>query len=131
MKAEFQAVFKPIPHLEQLPSGVYCQIQLKDASQCTQTHSYSTPRKYRNVWATFIQDHLSASQIHPSNSAHASPAFLIPKADPTALPCWVNDYQALNANAVVDSHPNLTSHCAALDARDGLPLDKGAFWTVC
>jgi Reverse transcriptase (RNA-dependent DNA polymerase) len=48
---------------------------------------------------------LDARRIRPSNSAHASPAFLIPKADQAALPHWVNDYRALNSNTVLDSHP--------------------------
>src|SRR5271156_1364924 len=34
-----------------------------------------------------------------------SPAFIVPKSDPTALPRWVNDYRQLNANTVVDCHP--------------------------
>jgi len=33
-----------------------------------------------------------------------SPAFLIPKADKTTLPQWVNDYHALNANTIMDAH---------------------------
>jgi hypothetical protein len=105
IKMEFKAVFEPIPHLNELPTDVYCRIQLKDASQRIQTRSYSMPRKYRDAWATLIQEHLDAGRIRPSNSAHASPAFLVPKADPTVLPRWVNDYRALNANTVVDSHP--------------------------
>jgi len=39
------------------------------------------------------------------NSAHASPAFLVPKSDTMVLPRWVNDYRALNTNTVTDSHP--------------------------
>jgi hypothetical protein len=105
IKAEFRAVFEPIPHLNELPTDVYCRIQLKDASQRIQTHSYSTPRKYRDAWSTLIQEHLDAGRIRPSNSAHASPAFLVLKSDPTVLPRWVNDYHALNANTVIDSHP--------------------------
>jgi hypothetical protein len=40
-----------------------------------------------------------------SNSAFASPSFIVPKTDPTALPRWVNDYRELNSNVVIDSHP--------------------------
>jgi Reverse transcriptase (RNA-dependent DNA polymerase) len=29
----------------------------------------------------------------------------VPKADPTVLPCWVNDYRKLNLNTVADNHP--------------------------
>src|SRR5271154_3309524 len=41
----------------------------------------------------------------PSSSAHACPAFIVPKSYPNAFPCWVNDYRQLNANTIVDSHP--------------------------
>ena len=34
-----------------------------------------------------------------------SGAFIIPKADPTVLPRWVNDFRQLNANTVTDSFP--------------------------
>ena len=56
------------------------------------TKSYSTPRKYKEAWAILIQQHLDAGGIQPSNSQHASPAFIIPKADMSVLPHWVNDY---------------------------------------
>lgn len=102
---EFKDVFEPLPHVKDLPSEVYCTIQLKDANRRIATRSYGTPRKYKQAWETLIQEHLAAGRIRPSNSAHASPAFLIPKADPTALPRWVNDYRTLNANTVLDSHP--------------------------
>lgn len=46
-----------------------------------------------------------ASQIQPSSSAHFSPAFIISKADPIVLPCWVNDHCQLNLNTIPDSHP--------------------------
>ncbi|GBE87328.1 Transposon Tf2-12 polyprotein [Sparassis crispa] len=41
----------------------------------------------------------------PSSSPYSSPCFLIPKADPTALSHWVNDYRILNANTIPDVHP--------------------------
>jgi hypothetical protein len=105
VKLKHKDIFEPIPHLNKLPTDVYCRIQLKDASKTVSTRSYSTPRKYKEAWATLIQQHLDAGRIRPSNSAHASPAFLVPKADATVLPHWVNDYRALNANTVTDSHP--------------------------
>ncbi|CAA7258848.1 unnamed protein product [Cyclocybe aegerita] len=46
-----------------------------------------------------------AGRIRPSSSRYASPAFIIPKADPTVLPRWVNDYHDLNVNTIEDSHP--------------------------
>jgi Reverse transcriptase (RNA-dependent DNA polymerase) len=105
IKTKHKDIFEPIPHLNELPTDVYCRIQLKDASKTFVTRSYSTPRKYKEAWATLIQQHLDAGCIHPSNSAHTSPAFLVPKADTKVLPCWVNDYRALNGNTVTDSHP--------------------------
>jgi hypothetical protein len=105
LKTEFEDVFSPIPHHETLPTDFYCRIKLKDANRTVNTRSYATPRKYREAWATLIQQHLDAGRIRPSNSEHASPAFLVPKLDTTVLPRWVNDYRILNANTVLDAHP--------------------------
>jgi hypothetical protein len=56
-------------------------------------------------------------------SSHASPAFIVSKSDPSVLPCWVNDYRALNANTVTNAHPlpqvdNILADCA-----------KGKIWS--
>jgi hypothetical protein len=101
---EYSDVFALIPHLDELPTDIYCRIHLKDAAQTIKTRSYSCPRKYREAWQTLIQQHLDAGWIRPSNSAHASPAFLVPKADSIALLRWVNNYWMLNSNTVLDSH---------------------------
>src|ERR1700735_1675689 len=77
----------------------------RTSKKTVQTHSYSTPRKYKEAWAILIQQHLDAGRIRPSNSAHASPAFLVPKSDTTVLPRWVNDYRQLNSNTVLDAFP--------------------------
>jgi len=50
----------------------------------------------RRMGQLLFQQHLDAGRIRPSNSAHALPAFLVPKADPVVLPRWVNDYRQLN-----------------------------------
>jgi RNase H-like domain found in reverse transcriptase/Reverse transcriptase (RNA-dependent DNA polymerase) len=105
VKEKYKNMFSPIPHLDDLPTDVYCRIQLKDATKMFATCSYSTPRKYKEAWSTLIQQHLDAGQICPSNSAHTSPAFLVLKSDTAVLPCWVNNYRALNTNTVTDSHP--------------------------
>ncbi|TFY53313.1 hypothetical protein EVJ58_g9521 [Rhodofomes roseus] len=105
MVSKNKDVFEPIPHAEVLPDDVWCRIQLKEAHKQIVTRTYASPRKYKEAWTTLIQEHLEAGQIQPLNSAHASPAFLIPKADPTALPRWVNDYRMLNDNTVPDAHP--------------------------
>src|SRR3984885_10361784 len=77
----------------------------RTSKKTVQTRSYSTPRKYKEAWSTLIQQHLDTGRIRPSNSAHASPAFLVPKTDPVVLPRWVNDYRVLNANTILDAHP--------------------------
>src|SRR5882762_6165651 len=105
VKTKYTKVFTLIPHVDELLTDVYCCIKLKDASITVTTRSYTSPRKYKEAWATLIQQHLDAGCIRPSNSAHASPAFLVPKSDPTVLPCWVNDYRQLNANTVLDAFP--------------------------
>jgi len=56
------------------------------------------------MWGILIQQHLDAGWIHPSSSPYASPAFIVPKANPNILPPWVNDYHQLNKNIVMDSH---------------------------
>jgi hypothetical protein len=86
IKIEFKDVFSEIPHIDDLPSDIYCRIKLKDASRSIHTHTYSTPQKYREAWAILIKQHLDAGRIRPSNSEHTSPAFLVPKTDMTVLP---------------------------------------------
>lgn len=106
VKTKYKSVFKPIPHLDELLTDVYCRIKLKDASKTINTHSYSTPQKYKDTWSMLIQQHLEAGCIRPSNSSHASPAFFVPKTDSIVLLRWVNNYRALNPNTVTDSHPS-------------------------
>ena len=52
-----------------------------------------------------LQQHLDAGCIQPSSALAGSGAFIIPKVDPTTLPCWVNDYHQLNTNTITDSFP--------------------------
>jgi len=105
VKTKYSKVFNPIPHVDELPTDVYCRIKLKDASKTITTRTYTSPRKYKAAWAELIQQHLDAGRIRPSNSAHASPAFLVPKSDSDVLPRWVNDYRQLNANTILDAFP--------------------------
>ena len=103
----YTTIFEPCPHSEELPKDVYCHIKLKDASKTITTWSYSSPWKYWDAWKTLIQSHEAAGRIRPSNSSSASPSFLVPKTDQAVLPHWVNDYQALNVDTVLDSYPLL------------------------
>ena len=105
LKNEFATVFEPIPHIDELPTTVLARIKLKEAEKTIRSRTYPSPRKYAEAWSTLIQEHLHAGRIQPSASSYASPAFLIPKSDPSALPRWVNDYRQLNANTVTDCHP--------------------------
>ena len=92
VKAKYSRVFNPIPHVDKLLTDVYCHIKCKDASKTLTTRTYTSPCKFKDAWAVLIQQHLDTGRIHPSNSAHASPAFLVPKSDPFIHLRWVNDY---------------------------------------
>lgn len=124
VKEKYKDVFTDVAHLDDLPKDVYCRIKLRDAEKQITTRSYSTPRKYREAWGILIQQHLDTGRIRPSNSQHASPAFIIPKADVTVLPRWVNDYRQLNANTIPDSYP--------LPRIDDIMADavKGKIWSI-
>ncbi|KAJ7256133.1 hypothetical protein B0H12DRAFT_1016061 [Mycena haematopus] len=105
IRADYPMLFEPMPHADLLPTDVLCEIKVKNANHNIETRSYRSPRKYREAWQTLIQNHLDAGRIRPSTSPHASPAFLIPKSDKTALPRWVNDFRPLNAETVRDAFP--------------------------
>ena len=120
---KYKRVFEPIPHVDELPTNIYCWIQLKDTSKTIATWLYSSPCKYREAWWTLLKHHKDAGRIRPSNSSSASPSFLVPKTDSTVLPRWVNDYRVLNSNTVLDSYP--------LPCVDDILADcaKGRIWS--
>ena len=105
IREDFKDLFEPIPHVDELPRDFVAEIKLKDPTLTVKARSYPCPRKYRDAWQTLLKQHLAAGRIRPSSSAHASPAFIVPKTDPSTLPHWVNDYRQLNSNTVIDSHP--------------------------
>jgi hypothetical protein len=106
LKEEFQDRFPvDIPHNDTLPSDVLFRVHLKDASKVIQQRSYDCPKKYRAAWKTLLDTHLASGRLRPSESEFSSPAFIIPKADPTVLPRWVNDFRLLNLNTIPDNHP--------------------------
>jgi hypothetical protein len=102
---EFQDVFAEVPHANKLPTDVLAEIQLKNTEVEIPMCSYGCLRKYWDAWKTLIDQHLAAGHIQASNASMASPAFIIPKTDPAALPQWVNDYQHLNKNTLPDPYP--------------------------
>ena len=83
---KFMDIFEPIPYVNKLLTDIYCNIELKDATQKITSRSYSMPQKYRDTWKTLIDQHVHAGCLQPSNLVHAPPAFLVPKTDPSVLP---------------------------------------------
>ncbi|KAJ7050610.1 hypothetical protein C8F01DRAFT_1000445, partial [Mycena amicta] len=51
LKAEFRPIFDPIPHVDDLPTDVYCEITVKDAAKTLSKRTYPSPRKYREAWS--------------------------------------------------------------------------------
>jgi len=105
IKSNFTQIFEPIPHIDELPDDIVAEIHLKNAEKTIKTCSYPSPQKYKEAWQILIQQHLDAGCICPSSSPCASPAFIVPKANPNVLPRWVNDYCQLNENTITDCHP--------------------------
>lgn len=98
---------------------MYHEFQLKDATKVIECRSYSTPRKFRDAWETLISEHVKAGRLHVSSSKHASPAFLVPKADPKALLHLVCDQRALNDNTEPDKYPLLRIEDILADCAKG------------
>ena len=106
LRQEFEDRFpSDILHTVRLPDDVLHRFRLRDPEKVIKCRSYACPKKYKDAWRQLLDQHLSAGRIRESSSEYCSPAFLIPKADPTVLPRWVNDYRALNANTIPDHYP--------------------------
>ena len=105
LKKRYKDIFEAIPHIDNLLTNVVAELHIKNSEKTIKSHSYPSPHKYKDVWQMLIQQHLDTGRIWPSVSPCMSPAFIIPKVDPTVLPCWVNDYCQLNENTIMDSHP--------------------------
>jgi hypothetical protein len=120
---KYADVFSPLPQVHRLPDTTLCHIQLKEVPRPFKPKVYTCPRKYRGPWKTLIDEHLEAGRIRASDSPYASPSFIIPKADPTAAPRWVNDYRALNALTITDRFPLPRVEEVLADAA------KGSIWS--
>ncbi|KAG2097024.1 uncharacterized protein F5147DRAFT_656473 [Suillus discolor] len=106
MKDEFRHRFPvDIPHNDSLPCNVLFRVQLKDTNQIVQKCSYDCPKKYHAAWKVLLDSHVESGCLKHLESEFSSLAFIIPKADPTVLPQWVNNFQLLNLNTVPDNHP--------------------------
>lgn len=51
---KYKAVFKPISHVNDLPTDVWCHINIKDASKRITMRTYSSPCKYCEAWRTLL-----------------------------------------------------------------------------
>ena len=102
---EYKSIFEPIPHVNELPTTEMARIQMRDAYDKISMRTYPCPRQYKDAFKQLIQGRLDSGFIRPSSSPFASPSFIIPKADPKALPRWVCDYRQLNKLAIRDSFP--------------------------
>jgi len=94
-----------ILHVTDLPCDVYHHIKLLPGAPISVSCTYGCPRKYWSGWKTLIDQHVAADQIQPSSSPYASLSFIIPKADPTVLPQWVNNHWHLNRLTVPNNYP--------------------------
>jgi hypothetical protein len=63
LKETYSDVFKPIPHVDEMPDSVLGKIKLKDTEKTISTRSYSCPCKFCEAWGTLIQQHLDAGRI--------------------------------------------------------------------
>ena len=104
LKEEYKEIFEPIPHANLLPTDYYA-CMLKEAEKTILLCSYTCPHQFKQAFATLIDQHLESGFIRHSTSQHLSASFIIPKADPKALPRWVCDYRQLNANTVPNNYP--------------------------
>ena len=105
MRTRFASIFGPMPHVDELPDQPRVRIKLIDPGLMLKSRNYPCPCKWKDAWHKLLKQHIEAGRIQPSAAPAGSGAFIIPKADPTALPRWVNDYRQLNAKTVTDSFP--------------------------
>jgi hypothetical protein len=118
LKAEFADRFPTVlPPVNELPTDVYHRFQLVDANQVIKCRSYNCPKKYKEAWRQLLDLHLTDGRMRESTSPYVSPAFIIPKSDPSILPRWVNNYRILNSNTVPNHYPlppvdTILSDCA-------------------
>jgi hypothetical protein len=107
LRAEFPDLFPAdLPSVADTPNvSVRHRIELVEKRKPHNLRGYPCPPRYHTAWRRLLDSHLDAGRMRPSSSEYASPAFIIPKPDPTVLPRWVNDYRQLNANTVKDRTP--------------------------
>lgn len=112
LQREFDDRFPPdLPDMGPAPPNIpqdsldSMRIRLKNPEIEFKTRVYSCPQKVLPGFKMLIEQHLRAGRIRISTSHVASPAFVVPKRDPTALPRMAIDYCKLNAGAIRDRTP--------------------------
>jgi hypothetical protein len=63
LKAEYRAIFEPIPHADELPKEIVAEIHIKNVEKTIKSRSYPSPQKYKEAWKILIQQHLDAGRI--------------------------------------------------------------------
>lgn len=101
LKGEYKDIFELIPHIDELLMTETAWIQLKDEYKKISNRNYPIPWQFREIFSIPIQKRLDCGFIHPLNSPYASPWFIIPKANPKALPHWVCDYHQLKSGQLL------------------------------
>ena len=55
LKTEFKEIFKPIPHVNELPMSETAWIQLKDVYKTISMQTYPCPCQYKDAFAKLLQ----------------------------------------------------------------------------
>jgi hypothetical protein len=104
---EFDDVF-----IEKLPNKLPSadsprhRIVLEDEKMSLNGRMFRLPTRYWILMRDFLDEHLEAGRIRSSSShIQASGTWMLPKADPTAVPRVVHDYRALNTKTIKDYTP--------------------------
>ncbi|KAJ7182697.1 hypothetical protein C8R43DRAFT_869173, partial [Mycena crocata] len=50
LRKEYNCLFEPMPHVNDLPTDVLCEIKIKEADMTFKTRTYQSPRKYQEAW---------------------------------------------------------------------------------
>ena len=134
LREQFYDVFEPLPHATELPEKPVARIRLKDPNLPIRTRNYACPRKWKDAWHTLLQQHLESGRIRPSEAPAGSGAFIIPKADPSVLPRWVNDFRQLNSNTITDCYPlprisEILSDCGGANFFASIDMTNSFFQT--
>jgi hypothetical protein len=105
MRGEFPDLFPlELPPVVETTSTMH-HLKLINPALVHNQWEYAPARRYLEFWHRLLNQHVAAGRLRLSSSPFGSPAYIVPKKDPTELPRWVNDYRKLNANTIKDHTP--------------------------